>query len=57
MSFKKTGDEAPILNIYDSNVKQKYCSECGKKLRLIAIADGENKLICDCQLEKTEELN
>ena len=57
MSFKKIGDEQPILDFMDSNANHIYCPECCKKLKLISIDDEENELVCDCEIEKPEELN
>ncbi|MFA5023473.1 MAG: hypothetical protein WC523_00750 [Patescibacteria group bacterium] len=57
MSFIKIGDEIPILDYFDDNGKECYCPECGKKLKAISITDEENELVCDCEIEKSEELN
>jgi hypothetical protein len=52
MSFIKIGDKMKILDIYDCNIKEGFCPECGKKLTVIAVDSDENKLICeDCELD------
>jgi hypothetical protein len=57
MAFVKTGDSAPILDYFDDNGKVRYCSECGRKLKLIVIGDEENELMCECRIQEQEELN
>jgi hypothetical protein len=52
MAFIKIGDEKPIIDFYDDNIKERFCPTCGKKLIIIAIEKDENKLICEsCELE------
>ena len=57
MAFVKIGDDADILNYFDDNGKERYCPECGKKLKLFAIDGEENDLVCDCEIEIPEKLN
>jgi len=57
MAFVKTGDEIPILDCFDDNGKECFCIKCGKQLQFISIDSEENDLVCECEIEKPEELN
>jgi hypothetical protein len=57
MSFVKVGDEVKIEGMFDGSGKEKYCPDCGRKLKVIAVADEENELICDCKIEIPERSN
>ena len=53
MAFKKVGDDMPVLEYYTQDDVCEKCTMCGKKLIVIAMDDGENKLVCEkCDLDE-----
>ena len=57
MAFKKYGDPQPVGGYYDIKDIDKpvVCDKCGQLKTVVEMNQDDNKVICECELEKSSD--